>query len=208
MLVTLDGRPVETPCGADSTLQALLDQVRATQPPDRLIVSVAVNGRELGDDDLSNDLSCPVDAGAQIDLETGDRKELIDSALRRVAEEFAAAEPRHGAIAERLSSLDAAAAVREVGEIVGLWQICHRALAQCSELLGDDLVQRLHEGRPVQAWLDDVVAKLVEMGAALEARDMVSLADLLRYELAPLCPAWCALLNGLADQLRDAGPPA
>lgn len=201
MIVTIDARRVDAALAADATLQILLDQVRAAHVPDRLIVSVAVNGRPLSDEELQDDLALPVAADAQIDLETGDRGALICAALRGLADEFAAAADRHVAIAERLSAGDAAAAVRDVGELIGLWQTCCRVLDQCSALLGKHLAERMHDNRPVYGWFEDVVGKLSEVRAALEARDTVLLADLVRYELPPFCQTWQAVLNDLADQV-------
>jgi hypothetical protein len=57
-----------------------------------------------------------------------------------------------------------------------------------------------YEGRAVKACLRDLVDKLTDVRAALEAHDVVILADLVRYELPALAQTWHAILNHLAAQ--------
>jgi hypothetical protein len=53
----------------------------------------------------------------------------------------------------------------------------------------------------VKAGLANLVEKLSELRGALEARDIVLLADLVRYELPALAQAWSAMLSNLAEQI-------
>lgn len=186
----------------------MLDQIRTQHLDDRLIVSVTVDGHRHTDDELHDVMARPIGADVQLDLETADRQELVCEALRGLALEFADAGGQLGEIAERLNSDDVAGAVRDVGRFVGLWQTCHRALAQCGELLDEDLTQRTYEGRPLQSWLQELITKLRDLREALDARDMVLLADLVRDELPPLGRTWQALLDDLAEQINPVAQPS
>ncbi len=201
MIVTLDDQRLRTTFAPDCTLQMLVEQVRA-QHDNRLIVSIAVNGQRLADDDLDASLPQPLALDSQIDLESGDTRQVVGDALRELAQQFEDAGQRHGEIAERLVAGDAAGAVQDIGRYIGLWQTCQRVLVQCSGLLGRNLTRCEHDHRPVHVWLNEVVKRLAEIRDALEARDMVLLADLVRYELPGLCQTWQALLNDLAKQVR------
>lgn len=200
MLVTLDGQRVDAPVNSEATLENLIQQVRAAHA-DRLIVSVAVNGTMLSDSELTTALARPVADDAQVDLETGDAVELVCNALRGMALEFEQARGHLEAIAGKLDAGETAAGVQDVGGYIRLWQTCHQIVVQCSGLLGADLTQCVHLGRPVTSWFQDAIAKLMEVRQALEARDIVLLADLLRYELPALCDAWQALFSDLAGQI-------
>ena len=200
MIVTLDSQRLDTSFSADCTLQTLIEHVRAVHE-DRLIVSVAVDGTLLGDDELGARLDQPVAADSQIDLESGDAQQIVSDALQGLAIRFGEAGSQLAGIAEQLSAGDASDAVREIGQYVGLWNTCHRVIGQCAGLIDEDLTQREYDGRPVQLWFDDVVEQLVNIREALEARDMVLLADVVRYELPPLCETWQALLSSLAGQI-------
>ena len=80
----------------------------------------------------------------------------------------------------------------------------YSALAQCSELLRRDLTDLPHDGRKARDFLTEMVGKLTEVRDALEARDLVLQADLVRYELPVLAATWQNLLTGLAEQIEAA----
>ncbi len=207
MIVTLDGQRVNETFAPDTTLEDLIDRVRAAPPnKDRLIISVSINGQRLDDDELQNSLGLPLEADAQIDLESGDPVTLVTSALRALADNFAEAEQRLPEIADHLSAGDPDQAMRDVGDFVELWQITYRALAQSSGLLGRDLTASSQAGRGVQESVQELVLKLTELREALEARDMVLLADLVRHELPPMARSWSALLTELADEVASTQP--
>ncbi|HQL55616.1 MAG TPA: hypothetical protein PLQ87_12980 [Phycisphaerae bacterium] len=201
MIFTVDGQRVNESFTPEDTLQTSIDRVRANYPSERLIVSVSINGQRLNDADLAARLAQPLGAGAQVDLETGCARTLVTDALRGLALEFDQAGGQLADIANRLSAGQGAAAVRDVGAFVSLWQTCYRALAQCSGLLGDDLTTYLYEGRTVKEWLADLILKLDELRGALEAHDTVLLADLLRYEMQPLTQTWQSVTASLAEQV-------
>jgi hypothetical protein len=100
-----------------------------------------------------------------------------------------------------LATGDAGSAVQDVGKFINQWHICQRVLSQCCSLLGEDLTQRRCGGELVRVRLDEVVDRLGEVRGALEARDMVLLADVVRYEMPELSKTWQALLGELADQV-------
>ena len=206
MIVTLDGRRVDESFAHDSTLQTLIDQIKAGHLNDRLVVSVAVDGRRLGDADLDARLELTVANNAQVDLESADSATLVGDVLQGLARHFEQAGAQLPGIADRLNSGDLAAAMRDVAGFITLWQTCYRGLAQCSGLLNEDLTAREHDGRTVQAHLEELIEKLTALRGALESRDVVLLADLVRYELPPLSWAWRALLINLAEQLAAVVP--
>jgi hypothetical protein len=201
MIVTLDHQRLKEAFAAEETLQALIDRVRETHLKDRMIVSVAVDGCVLGDAELNSSLSQPV-TGAQVDLESGQPAAVAAAALRGLAGEFGDAGPRLTDIADRLNSGDVAAAIRDVGAFVALWQSCYRVLPQCSALCRQELLDADCGGHPVKARLNELVEKLTEVRAALEAHDTVMLADLVRYELGPLAQTWQGILSYLADEVE------
>ncbi len=201
MIVTLDGQRLDDSFSPDCTLQHVIDQVRAAHVQDRLIVSVALNGTILSDADLNDGLEQSVPDDAQVDLESTERLPLVGGALRGLAEQFGESIGLHGDIADRLTSGDATAGIRDVGKLMALWQTCYRALGQCGGLMEEDLTQRQYQGRPVSDYLQELIGRLTELREALEAQDTVMLADLVRYELAPQFETWQALLTGLADQI-------
>ena len=168
---------------------------------------MAVNGCVLRDADLDTGLEQPVAADAQVDLHSADRLALVRDALRGLALEFEQASSGQTEIADRLASGDVATAMRDVSTFIGLWRTCTRALAECSKLLNEDLTRYEHNGHTVQTALEDLIGRLRDMREALDARDTVLLADIVRYELPPLCQTWQTLLLGLTEHVDHAPNP-
>ena len=203
MIVNLDGRELDVTPAEGTTLQVLIDDVRDKHLSGRLVVSVTVNGQTLADADLDRLLAAPLEVDARIELESGDRRELGAAALREVAERVAEAGQEQVRIAEQLNAGQVTEGVKEVGECLNVWNLCRQTVLQCCGLLGEDLTTHQYEGRELSAYLDELVEKLRELRDAFESRDMVLLADVLHYEMPPLCESWNALLIHLADHVAE-----
>jgi hypothetical protein len=209
MIVTLDGGRLELDAPPGITLGGLVDQVRA-RLGERLVVSVAVNGHPCGEQELESGLNRPLTPDDQVDLESGDRYAITADALRGLAGEIVQSGRRQAELAAQLGGPGGAEAIRQVGELVEVWQTCRTVVVQCSGLLGRDLATVTVAGRSVQEGLCELVEKLHGLRGALEARDLVLLADLLTYELPALCASWHDLLMLLAENIEDvvrAAPP-
>ncbi len=201
MIVTLDGQRMEADFTSADTLQALIDRVRAEHLPDRLVVSVAVNGQLLLPEDLDARLSQPPAPQDRVDLESGDPRAIVADALRQAAEQLTAAGQAQQEVADQLNAGQVTEALERVGELVGVWQAGQQVVVRCCALLGEDLTAVEYGERPIREHFSELAEKLRELRDAFEARDMVLLADLLHYEMPPLCQAWHGLLTHLADTI-------
>jgi hypothetical protein len=201
MLVTLDGQKLDADFPADPTLAGLVHDVRQRFLEDRLIVGVSVNGESLVNDALQQRLTGVLATGDQVDLESGERREVVRSALRDAAREIAAAGGAHCALADALNTGRASEALEGLRDLVATWQMCQRAVVEGGALLGRDLTAYEFAGRSVDAYLRGLAEKLRSLRDVLDAHDMVALADLVYYELPPLCETWQALLEALATDV-------
>lgn len=201
MIVTLDGERLSGLFPTGATLQALIDQVRQAHLGDRLVVSVAVDGQELLDEELGERLESPLDGVGQLDLASADRWQLAADSLREVAERLGEAAGDQAAVADQLHAGNVAEAVNRFGEFLQVWQSCQQAILGCSGVLGQDLTALECDGRPVREHLDALADRLRELRDTFEARDMVLLADLVQYELPDTCRVWQGILNELASGL-------
>lgn len=200
MIVTLDGERLSESFPPSATLQALVDQLRP-RLGQRLVVSLAVDGRELLDQELSDRLGRSVEGIRQVDLTSADRWQLAADVLREVAGRINDAGQQQSVVAELLRAGNVAEGLDQFGKSLEAWQTCHKAIAQCGGLLGQDLTALDCEGRTVREHLADLAEKLRELRGAFEARDTVLLVDLVQYELPDLCHIWCGVLNDLANQV-------
>ncbi len=206
MIVTLDGQRLDANFPSEAPLGTLIEQVRTQHAAGRLVISIALNGQKLGDTTLQTALQQPVPDGAQVDLESGDPYQLVSDAMRGLSMQFNVDESRFQEIAGRLEGGDVAEAVREVGQLIQLWQTCQQALTQCSGILNDDLTAYVHEGRPVREALEGLIGQLTDLRQALESQDVVMLGDIVRYEMPGLFEKWQGLTADLAEQVAANAP--
>jgi hypothetical protein len=202
MIVTLDGNRIAPECSPAATLQCLVDQVSGSLSSDRLVVGIARDGQDLVDDRLEAALLEPLDDGMQVDLSTADRRELAAGALRHVSAQIAQVGEQQPRIAAQLTGGDAPRAIQQFSGFLEVWQTSQRTLAQCCHILKTNLALHEFQGQPVTAHLSELAVKLREVRQALEATDMVLLADLLEYELPSTCRHWSALMTDMAARLE------
>lgn len=196
MVVTLDDATITIDTLAPgAVLQDVVDAVRASHVRGRLVVSLSVNGRTLAADELDAALRRPVEGTDEIRLETGEPQALVCNTFDELAIAFDEARWQHTAVADRLAAGGHDAAIRELGSYFELWQTCQQALGQCSELLSKDLTEVSYHGLPLREYLGSAAGVLGQIRAALEARDYVSLGDLVRYELPMLSETWAGIFN-------------
>jgi len=208
MIVALDGERLAGPFAADATLQALVDQVREQHLGDRLVVSVAIDGQVLTDQDLVERLPRAVGSVGQVDLTSADRRQLASDTLREVADRLGAAAGEQVAAADKLQAGRAAEAISSFSGFLEIWRTCQRAIVDCSGVLGEDLTALPCKGQRIREHLDGLVDKLRELREAFESRDAVLLADLFRYEVPATCRLWQGILHELAESVAGRVPSA
>jgi len=201
MITTLDGRRIESETDSTTTLHGAIDEARRDCPPENLIVTVRLNGRELVDAELEAMLDRALHTEDQVDLVSTNRRELAALALRDAAEAI----ERSGSDAERIADgLQGGVTEGGASEVVALfkaWTAANETVSQCCQLLDEDLTERRHNERSVREYLAELADRLRELRDALEAGDMVLLGDIVRYELPELSRQWGELLRALAEEI-------
>jgi len=205
MIVTLDGRRLNADFAPEQTLQSVLDGVGTKLASDRLVVAVARDGRELTGEALDRALTGQLGATAQVDVESATRQEVAADALRDVAARIEQVGAEQAQIAAELNAGRSEQAIQRLSPFLETWQAAQRTILQCCHVLQRDLTTFEHDGRSLQEHLGSLADSLRELRRAFQAGDMVLLADVLEYELPPLCQRWCALLTDLAASVRGDG---
>lgn len=210
MRVTLDQAPLATTFPTGSTLQGVIDAVRAQTAGDRLVIAVALNGEHLAVETLDDLLSKPLGDDDSVELESRARRDLAREAFEELGAAFEGVRWKHAEIADRIAEGQHAEAVRDVGTYVELWRNCQQGLRQCSELLSEDLTAYEYHGLPLVEYLKSAVQVLMQVRAALESQDYVALTDVVRYELPMLSETWGGICGELASYVaaNDGGTAA
>lgn len=201
MIVTLDGEKLNQTFESDETLQGVIETVRQVHLENRMVVGVTIDGETCTDQILNERLEQQISDLNQLDLETGDPKTIAADAFRMVAKDMADVGRDQVNIADEINAGNIAKAVTRIGEFVKAWHAVRQVIVQTSTLLQRDLTEFEYEGQPLKEHLAGLVGQLNEIKAALDAKDMVLLADLLHFEVPPLCELWTNMLNAIADEI-------
>ncbi len=199
MILTLDGERRALPDRTDS-LAALLDASRSVLPDDHIIVSVRVNGEELVNDALATQLTTAVAADAQIDLESAPRGSVVAEALRGLLDRLAALEDYAPEFATKLRTRAASVCSGELNPFLECWQDVTRTLSDGGALLQRDLTAL--SGESLAEALAALSATLRDLRSAVDARDVVFIADILEYEQPAQLAQWRSALARIADQVE------
>lgn len=202
MIVTLDGRKLEREFGSGRTLQSLVDEVRAQHLRDRLVVEVSLDGELLTNPVLSERLVQSIDGVEQVDLSSGEPRELAMAALREAAEQMEIAGDAHIEVAEQLRAGRGAKAIEQFGVLLGIWGACQSSIRNAGYILERDLGTMEYQGRPIHEWFRELAARLRDVRDAFESRDYVLLADILKYEMPEVCQQWHELLSHASQALE------
>lgn len=202
MILTMDGERRALPDRTDS-LAALLDASRDVLPADHIIVSVRVNGEELVNETLAAQLGAGVAPDAQVDLESAPRGVVVAEALRGLLDRLAALEDYAPELATRLRTRSATVFSGELNPFLECWQDVTRTLSDGGALLERDLTT-LPAGNLSEA-LATLSTTLRDLRSALDARDVVFIADILEYEQPAQLAHWRAALASIADHIEQPG---
>ena len=204
MNINLDGRPLDENFVPGETLQQFASRVREKHLRQRMVVSIAFDGRTLLEEELVESLNKPVAGVDRLDLVSAEPGTLVASAFREVASQLADTGDRYESLADEVQGTESSKAISQLGEFLTVWQTCQKAILEGSGMLASDLTALNCDGRTVREHLDTLSEKLRGLRGAFEAGDMVLLSDQLRYEMPEVCRTWDGVMRNLAGQVAPA----
>lgn len=203
MIVTLDGQRIDSLPQAGSTLEKVIEHLRTTRLGERIVITVAWNGRDLTGTELTDRLGVAPGGDDQLDLESAMPCEVSAMALREVADQLRIATDALPEIANGFHAGGADAALAGLSSLLGVWANCQHTLGDASKLLGRDLGEEEFQGARLTTHLQAVADVLRSVREAVQNRDYVLLADLIEYEMPGVCTLWQGAALALADRVSQ-----
>jgi len=168
-----------------------------------IIFGVRCDGRDIPPDDLDAVLSKPVTDFRQVELTSADPTHIVLDALSDTRSAFADTFAKVQQASDDLAAGNMARGLSTFIECVAVWGKVHDAIIQGGALVGIDFERCVLQGRDILQWLDELRTKLREIKDAVEARDYVSLGDILRYELDETLQSWENMLNAFIEHVEE-----
>ena len=168
----------------------------------RLVVNLLIDGEEPDLDQLSLVKQVPLHAHTLF-IETAEPRDMALEVLGETEAQLHEADRLKGEAVDLLRRSGAAnKAMEKLSGCFRTWQNAHESVVKTAQLLRLDLDQvRVDDDQQntLAEFLADFTAQLRQIKLALEARDFVSLGDVLEYDMAGGAEKWGAALGAVRD---------
>lgn len=205
MTVFLDTEQIATDTlGPNARVGQLLDMVKdRVNGSGRLILGMKCNEEDVDSEEIASMVSTPIAEFDRLDFISGDPRDMVLDALDGVRRAFEQTFQVVREAGDDLARGDAQRAMNRLADCFSVWGQTVDAVQSSGRLLGIDLDAFTIEDRTITAWVSDLATKLREVRSAIEARDSVLLADIVRYELDETMQAWDRMLAGFIVHIEN-----
>lgn len=164
-----------------------------------MVLGVRCDDEEVPSEQLDDVIPLACSLFDSVRVITGDAREVVADALMVTRRALATTYAQTRSVCEKLAAGSIQAAMQEMVECSCVWSRVHQAVVQSCSLLSINPSSALIAGRPLAEWLGDIAKMLIGIKSAMESRDYVLLADILRYEIDDVLGGWEQMLEGLIE---------
>lgn len=192
----------ENTTDALAALSQLSNHLRARG---RAAMRLTLDGKPLPADKIAETFKDkPVDALAQLHVETAQLSTLIAEALEELEKSTPELAPACHRLAEIFQGESPEQGYEPFQQLAGIWKVIKEREMQVAQALDIEWSSLTVKEMPIERLHDELNDYLAEAAEALKVADCVLLGDLLEYELAPKAemePEIVAMLRGKAGNV-------
>jgi hypothetical protein len=198
MSVTVDHALLETEEMGLRTVGHVLSHL---QRANRLVINLLIDGEEPDLDAIGVVKRSPV-AGHTIYIETAEPQRIALDALEEVEEQLAEADRLKGDAVDQLQTGTVERAMQKLAGCFSTWQNAQESVLKTAQLLRIDLDALRVDDRNLHEMVEEFAEQLRAIKSALEARDFVTLCDILTYETTETTTRWRGALHAIRNMIR------
>ena len=196
MSVTVDHENLEVEALGLRTIGQVLSHVHKDN---RLVVNLLIDGQEPDLDRLPQVRQSPIH-GRTLFIETAEPREMALEVIAEVEHQLREADRLKGEAVDLLhKSGGAGKAMEKLSGCFSTWQNAQESVVKVSRLMRIDLDAVAVGGRSLSTLVGEFSSQLRQVRQALEARDFVTLGDVLAYEMTETTAQWRAALGAVRD---------
>ena len=167
------------------------------QKDNRLVVNLLIDGREPDLDRLPAVRQSPIN-GHTLFIETAEPREMALEVIAEVESQLREADRLKGEAVELLQKSGAGArAMEKLSGCFSTWHNAQESVVKVARLLRIDLDAVSVGDQSISDLMDGFTCQLRQVKQALEARDFVTLGDVLAYEMTETTSEWRAALGAV-----------
>ena len=200
----IDDDQVDAAFVADETLADTLSRVQSELcAPDQLVVGLRCDGHDVPANGMADTLRRPASSFKRLQVFTGTKDILVIDAMEQAATCLAETEEASRHAAELFTEGSTVEAAQMLGDCLRVWQQIHEAVAKSIEMLHLDPERMTVQDEPLLNVIGRPKETLLQIKEALQARDHVLLADILKYEFSDTISHWHLLVSKLRQEAED-----
>lgn len=206
MQVTIGDVEVDLSSSGIRTLGELIDAVQnAAAEKNEVVVGIVLNGEPLGPEQEAAQRERELEPDDGIEFAVQDASVLLRGALEQSRDSLPELQDKLEQVAAALQCGSRQEAFSLFSDCLTHWRQVIQLLQVSQTCLGYDSDEIQIEGRSLKELNDELFSTLQETKQAMEQGDLVSLSDLLEYELVTKIQQEKALLDHLIGMVPEAG---
>jgi len=198
MSVTVDHQVLRAEEMGMRTVGQLLSHV---QRDNRLVVNLLIDGQEPDLDRIST-VKRSLLAGHTIFVETAEPRRMAMDALHEVEHQLSEADRLKSDAVDLLQGNSVEKAMQKLSGCFSTWQNAQESITKTAQLLRLDLDMLRVEDQSLSELLSDFATQLRSIKVSLEARDFVTLCDILTYETTQTTDRWRQALEMMREVIQ------
>lgn len=202
MDIFLDDRRIE----ADTSGRSLGDVLKQMQadlaPSDRIVVGVYCDGIDVAVEEFEAQLDQPIRIFDRVEFKSADPRLLVSEALESAAQLLTDSEQGAEEVVNLLGAGQTEAALNRLGNCCQSWIQIHQGICQSIAMLKLDAASFEANGKSLEVLLGGPIEHLGQIKKAVEARDFVTLADMLSYEFPDSIQDWRSIVTELQSVVQ------
>lgn len=204
MKISIDGRSDIVYAESGHNLGEILRQISdLLGRNDRAITSASADGQPVSHSENAHLLEKSVNDFSLLEVETVNVRQQAAAALAEVRNHLPTLCKALIDVTKNIQSGDVLKGYKSLAACADLLNLIVRIIDEVRALLGIDLTQVKVDGNTVSEQLEQVRDVLKNAKTALDSNDIVTVADLMEYELAPRINRWDAILDKLLEAVGN-----
>lgn len=204
MQLYIDDQKVDDEAAVAGTVEETLRHVQDQLcPPGRMVIGVRVDGEDVSGEAMPATLKKQVPAVERLDVVTSTKERLVTDVMTQASTALTETEASAQHVADMLVEGKSTEATEELGQCLRIWQQVHEAVGKSIVMLELDIEQTAINDEPLSTVIGKPRDVLLQIRDALQARDLVLLADILKYEFADVTDSWHAIIARVRQAAED-----
>jgi hypothetical protein len=203
-IISIDGRTDIVTADKGYSLREIIKQLTGLLGnSNRAILSAKADGQPVFLSENRDLLNKNVEEFSLVEVETVDLKTQAANALQEVRHHVPGLSKALVEVTKSIQAGEVLKGYKSLATCADVLNLIVHVIDEVRALLGVDLTHVRVDGTTVAAQLDEVRDVLRDTKQALDTNDIVAVADLMEYELAPRIGKWDAILDTLLKTISS-----